>query len=139
MLNPEKINCPLSLVVILYHTSSKALVLALSVDCYSFPASSDSHSHCHRRSHQRQQLLTLYKAPRCCTLVREPRGAAAGGPSAPSPTDAKGSARTPGALTDAVAAGPRRAPRSAGSCRAEHLPIASADITGSRQERSQDR
>ena len=42
MLNPEKINCPLSLVVILYHTSSKALVLALSVDCYSFPASSDS-------------------------------------------------------------------------------------------------
>ena len=51
------------------------------------------HSYCHRRSHQRQ--LTPYKAPRCCTLVREPRGAAAGGPSAPSPTDAKGSARTP--------------------------------------------
>lgn len=36
---------------------------------------------------------------------------------------------------DAVAAGPRRAPcRSAGSCRAEHLPIASADIAGSGEE-----
>ena len=41
---------------------------------------------------------------------------------------------------DAVAAGPRRAPcRSAGSCRAEHLSIASADIVGSGKERSQDR
>ena len=50
-------------------------------------------------SHQRQQSLTPCKPPRCSSLVRDPRGAAAGGPSAPSSKDAKGSARTQGALT----------------------------------------
>ena len=69
MLNPEKINCPLSLVVILYHTSSKALVLALSVDCYSFPASSDS-----------PQLLPSAQpsAPAVTDSVQDPEVGAAG-------------------------------------------------------------
>ena len=59
-------------------------------------------------SHQRQQSLTPYKAPRCRSLVRGPRGAAAGGPSDPAqrthivPQGRKG--------LDADAAGPHRAP-----------------------------
>ena len=40
-------------------------------------------------SHQRQQSLTPYKAPRCSSLVRGPRGAAAGSPAA------KGTQRAP--------------------------------------------
>ena len=59
-------------------------------------------------SHQRQQSLTPYKAPRCSSLVRGPRSAAAGGPSDPAqrthivPQGRKG--------LDADAAGPHRVP-----------------------------
>ena len=109
MLNPEKINCPLSLVVILYHTSSKALVLALSVDCYSFPASSDS-----------PQLLpsAQLSAPAVTDSVQGPKVLHPGTrtprcssrrPFSAQPKGRKGLREdTRGA--DAVASGPRRAP-----------------------------
>ena len=133
MLIPEKSNCPLLLVVILYHTS-----FLLSVDCYSFPASSDSPQLLPSEQPSALAVTDSVQGPEVLHPgTRTPRRSSRR-PFSTQPNGRKGLHEdTRGA--DAVAAGPRRA-----SVKRQELPggapaIGSADIAGSGQERSQDR